>query len=581
MVLVIILAGCGGGGGGGSATTSTPPSGESITSTSRSAQATSRAESSSAQSRACTVACYQVGELTGPLASALTSSLTRRSLYDGQAIDAPLVMAGSAMDQVGTRLASAMMATFANHKPIVLVQATEKEINALLGTLGRTQDFRLPPELPEGKAYAEIFAVDSEASGDDFTWVLYPPTDAVDPATKAACADTAANQCARVDLFLDWLDKSGGRTQALQTARVAAEQAAEGDLRRLANAHVTTVTFERGMSTYQVSYYVWSCHSFHPTEGESDWFYVQQTCMLNPLPLYAGVRSYFKGELRDWCYVYAGAYTMDNWIPASERADDPPSPLVTLLKSTPESVNEVTKVTSGLSHNLGGKVGFNGKLGGEVSYGISFNHSETFDVTDCKVSNRSISRGSNAEWRYDLKRAQQYRWGAVYRALSEPPVLARSNFQPVNQWIWKVPAALRDDPSGAGRSFTSRFSLTTVITYGGENPWDGARHEENEYTWSIRVPLAYPPVVVAPANLSFKATPGCVPVDVTVTRDWKATSSQSWCTLSPTSGGADNPRTYVTVDRNTTGADRTATVTIRTADGKGEAKIAVFQSRYD
>ena len=58
-----------------------------------------------------------------------------------------------------------------------------------------------------------------------------------------------------------------------------------------------------------------------------------------------------------------------------------------------------------------------------------------------------------------------------------------------------------------------------------------------------------------------------------------AESDQEWCELSQYKGEAnETDGIYVTVAQNETGANRWANITLRTADGKGECTVKVFQS---
>ena len=82
-------------------------------------------------------------------------------------------------------------------------------------------------------------------------------------------------------------------------------------------------------------------------------------------------------------------------------------------------------------------------------------------------------------------------------------------------------------------------------------------------------------------DLDFDAKGSHARLDFGTARNWTAASDQFWCTLSATSGDKNAAsNVFVTVDPNASGIDRTAIITLSTADGKGTYKVKVFQSRY-
>ena len=94
------------------------------------------------------------------------------------------------------------------------------------------------------------------------------------------------------------------------------------------------------------------------------------------------------------------------------------------------------------------------------------------------------------------------------------------------------------------------------------------------------IPFIYPPLI-AGNNLDFDAKGSHARLDFGTARNWTAASDQFWCTLSATSGDKNAAsHVFVTVDPNASGVDRTAVITLSTADGKGTYKVKVFQSRY-
>ena len=82
---------------------------------------------------------------------------------------------------------------------------------------------------------------------------------------------------------------------------------------------------------------------------------------------------------------------------------------------------------------------------------------------------------------------------------------------------------------------------------------------------------------VSPAELTFTANTESKSLDVTSNTAWTAASGASWAKLNKTNGSG-NAQIAVTAEENTAITQRSATVTIKTADGKATATVKVTQS---
>ena len=82
---------------------------------------------------------------------------------------------------------------------------------------------------------------------------------------------------------------------------------------------------------------------------------------------------------------------------------------------------------------------------------------------------------------------------------------------------------------------------------------------------------------VSPAELTFTAKAEAKSLNVTSNIAWTATSSASWAKLNKTNGSG-NAQIAVTAEENTAITQRSATITIKTADGKASATVKVTQS---
>ncbi len=534
-----------------------------------------------------------IGDLRGTLGDELVLTFSNRVPYDGTSSNLPILISAQSVQSLSPTQRQGILATFANFKPIVLVQGGEAEINALLGILGLDQNYTLPEGLPEGKHYVELFAVDQEADGHVFSWSMYPPNESLipsdDPAAPQSVPDTdsAFDQVRRANIFHDWFDVDDNRvTGELKSLRQQATRAlAEGvaaesaELTQIAKGFVVTKNFSCRGNNYQLSYYIYSCHSFNAADGtDYDWFYVRQEGMLNASGAYGGVTSWYGGGPSDEVHYYIGNYKMNNLLEGLTGQGS----AVALMASNPQNANNVAQVTSGVSWNFGGSVGFQGtQATGSLNAGVTISNSTTVNVSDCEVVNNSADNVNNARWRYEFKKASQTVYFA-YTGLSEPPVLSRANFQPVNQWIWKFAPSVRDSNR---TSFDSQFDVDLIWSVGGQSYGWWIADKEKHYTygggsWQFQVPLSYPPLLVAPHNLDFSAAGQFKSLDLAVSRNWTASSNQAWCRVEPASGTGTNPHVNVTVDPNTGGSSRTAVITFSTEDGKGSDTTTVFQSQY-
>jgi len=533
-----------------------------------------------------------IGNLKGTLSGEMDKVFVNSIPFDGKSVNMPILIAADSVPSLTPEQIRGVRSAFDSHQPVVLVHGSASHINSLLGILGLNQNFILPDGLPQDKQYAELFAVDQEPDGYIFTWAMYPPREGAAASAENGAPvatediDTDSDQLARVQLFHTWMDDDGERvTEQVKAYReeatkalAAGVKADNGELTQLAKAFVVTQNFSYQGNNYQLSYYIYSCHSFNVADAtDYDWFYVRQEGILNASGAYGGVKSWYGGGPSDEVHYFIGNYRMNNWLDGLAS----PGSGVTLMRTAPENANNVAQVTSGISWNIGGSVGFQGtQATGALNAGVTISNSTTVNVSDCEVVNNSTDNINNARWRYEFKKPAQTVYYA-YTGLQEPPLLSRSTFQPVNHWIWKFSPAIRNANKS---SFSSQFDVDLIWSVGGQSyAWwiaDSAKH----YTyyggsWSFQVPLSFPPLLVAPRNLDFNAAGDHKTMDLTVSRSWTASSNQPWCQVEPAGGTADNTRVNITVDQNTSGASRTPVITFKTADGKGSDTTTVFQAK--
>ncbi len=87
-------------------------------------------------------------------------------------------------------------------------------------------------------------------------------------------------------------------------------------------------------------------------------------------------------------------------------------------------------------------------------------------------------------------------------------------------------------------------------------------------------------ISLSPTELSFSATGETKSVSVTANADWTASCAESWVTLGATSGSGDTSLD-ISVGDNSSTAQRSATVTFKTKDGKATANLTLTQTAAD
>ena len=541
---------------------------------------------------------YYIGEVHGDLAAYLRAIATEFLPYDGEATDSPLLVSfrdGFIPDE-STK--DAVKKVFDAGQVVAVEHATVDEVNGFLAAIGQEPNFSLDTA-EDGLDYVELYAVEKlsrDALNTDIcTWitpadkspmVLSEPIASDDE--KPEVPDMEAFHEMRARNFARYVADNDAKQEAVRQAREAGEAAvtaSTGELTQLAQAQIYTYDASIYSQAFQITYYLYACHSYNEANNvDYDWFVVQQRGMLNPANNYENKNGQMGWSKTTLARIsgYMVDYEFDNWLDYDNSRR-----YVQLMNSTPGTTQGSSSTTSGFSWNLGGNIGFNasGPTGG-LSAGISYSSSESVTISDCTVTNSSVptSSSTNAHWTYSFPRPTIKSSGGnpfYLGQFNDAVLLSRSNFQPYNQWMWKIAPEARD----AVRQFKSKFSWKNGLSYGNQYVmWVEAiktKHQDWESdSRTYVIPFIYPPLI-AGNNLDFDAKGSHARLDFGTARNWTAASDQSWCTLSATTGDKNAANNvYVTVEPNATGSDRTAKITLSTADGKGTYTVKVFQSRY-
>ncbi len=144
------------------------------------------------------------------------------------------------------------------------------------------------------------------------------------------------------------------------------------------------------------------------------------------------------------------------------------------------------------------------------------------------------------------------------------------NSQP--EWVKqtdKVPSGNTDTYTFTAEANTSTEAREGVIVFCNDN---------NECVpVTVKQAGANATLSVSPAELTFTANTESKFLDVTSNTAWTAASGASWAKLNKTNGSG-NAQIAVTAEENTAITQRSATITIKTADGKASATVKVTQS---
>lgn len=418
---------------------------------------------------------------------------------------------------------------------------------------------------------------------DDFFGLPDDLDDAMEPDEIAEAEMTMAAS------IVEWLYSTDAPEEARRSKEGVRKELSvrgAGDLTQIASMYQRTYDASEENQTFRIIVEVYGCHTFNEADGsESDWFIVKQKGLLNPSGRYS--KKAGRTGFRDIIEGYMVYYSFDNYL--VDVSGDFINTEVELQQPRPESTVGSSGISSGVSFNFGGNVGFNGKAAaGSLSMGASYSTSDSHTTSDCVVTNESLASANGviqnrAKWKYSFTRP--WTTGAKFfgaNSFVDAPTAARALFQPVNQWAWEISPSQRENVKGFDFDFKWQNGRSYGESYAFGIRADDVQHrdwESNTTTFNVPFDMIYPPLIAA-NELDFSKSSGYKKLEMATCRNWVAESDKTWCQLSRTSGGRnDVGDIYVTVDENTTGDNREAYITLKTADGKGTFKVKVFQAR--
>ena len=196
----------------------------------------------------------------------------------------------------------------------------------------------------------------------------------------------------------------------------------------------------------------------------------------------------------------------------------------------------------------------------------------TVSTTDGSVKKTVSVRQSGADVIFTIDR-NEFNVAAVGESFSVKVthnIGYKINSQP--EWVkqtGKVPSGNTDTYTFTAEANTSTEAREGVIVFCNDN---------NECVpVTVKQAGANATLSVSPAELTFTANTESKSLDVTSNTAWTAASGASWAKLNKTNGSG-NAQIAVTAEENTAITQRSATITIKTADGKASATVKVTQS---
>ena len=424
---------------------------------------------------------YYIGNVHGDLAAHLREIAAEFLPYDGEATDSPLLVSLREGFTPDASTAEAVKKVFDAGQIVALEHATVDEVNVFLTVIGQEPNFNMD-SVSEDLRYVELYAVEKlsrdAVRSDLCTWITPAdgaPTVLSEPIAsdddKPGVPDMETFNAMRAQNFATYAADNEAKQEAVRQAREAGEAAvtaSTSDLTQLAQAQIYTYDASTYSQAFQITYYLYACHSYNEANNvDYDWFVVQQRGMLNPSNNYENKNGQMGWSKTTLARIqgYMVNYEFDNWLDY-----DNSNRYLQLMNSTPGTTQGSSSTTSGFSWNLGGNIGFNasGPTGG-LSAGISFSSSESVTISDCTVNNMSVpsSASTNAHWTFSFPRPTIKSSGGNPFYLGEfndAVLLSRSNFQPYNQWMWRIAPQARDTV----KQFNSKFSWKNGRSYGNQ-----------------------------------------------------------------------------------------------------------------
>lgn len=428
---------------------------------------------------------YRVGLLDGPLAEGFESAfeLIRLPAAEEDLAASLVVMTGSKASTLGDRDRAAVTRAFASSIPVVLLNATVEQINALHEALGSGQRYAAPGSLPL-EAYACVLRADRGFS----QLTLY---------SAGSRAHEAVHREARARSLMEW--SLATKTQAATPPAPTTADATSGqpaDLTTLVSAWTDTRSFQVSGSyssspaNYQCTVSVWQVYQISTS---SDFYYADQVCNFATGNVYRELGkkvpqpTIFSSTdwddkpwsvTNDYCepssdagdnltaceyYHYGNAYEVGLMPLLPDGSTTPANNVVILTQENPQTTQSDSQLTHGVSWTIGGEVvaGSQG-ASASVSSGVTVQNTTTTTIPDVTITNQSFSSGPNGLWSYTMGPVP-YIDDSCTNTMQAPKNVQITTFQSQQDMVWQAYPAYRQD-SGFDGYFVLQAAFTITLS---------------------------------------------------------------------------------------------------------------------
>ncbi|MBQ7560826.1 MAG: leukocidin family pore-forming toxin [Synergistaceae bacterium] len=343
----------------------------------------------------------------------------------------------------------------------------------------------------------------------------------------------------------------------------------------------------------------------HNFNDGSDYYIVKVTGETNPSQQYAHLSETAGGAILDGLgtdklsalqFLANDTILGYNWIieySAQFRAGN--TPVGTVSKAAPRTLNKETKKTNGETFQIDGGItgGGSAKDGakGEISIKPSYKWESKveYTVTDYECSSRS--GGSTASWVWNFQRPEDGKRGPYATWLKDVPTSGRSSIALNSEFVVTVTKAeWQKNPQlklyvnfktneGATEGHTNKY-----YTKWGRRDYDYAWEKNNNSEYTIPRPAH---IAVTQAKFNYTATPASghtQVVELLSELDWTATANAGWIHLttsdnnkktenglesvSGSATGRNKKQVMISVDSVTDGKDRGGKIIFKASDGE-------------
>lgn len=417
-----------------------------------------------------------IGTMPPDLADELNQEFSQVSAASA----APLIISGVDVSTLSETERNSIKATFDNDIPIILVRPTRTQRQALRSLVG-LEGADLTDDIPEfwGLQTSRKFEIweyssappaERQTTDTDVTAYQEDGTSQTTdgPVITDYFFDMPDYQLSRVAGLREWLalgpERTGTQTAvasaaSVKTVKSAGQEQSKAQLEQVVLADHASANF-----SYLHNKYAVNLQSRSVYQAGNNYFVIAATGLLSASPEWSATTSEAERDHIEKMLPTAHDITNTGRVATKyELSFQVPSTLTNELSEVssvlPASDVKTEEITNSLNWSLSGKVtggaeceatnkekgpeyGCTGKLGVELSTGISTSDSRKFTKKDVELAN--ISLPGKPAWRFTIPPPKFVYDGQLWLTTwYRPAILATSTFQPEMTWVWKVSDSYR------------------------------------------------------------------------------------------------------------------------------------------